>query len=395
MHRNYHRSSIRLGSSLLPLAIVLAASCIPASAQTKFQVVHTPDKNFNDTLFAASASAPDDIWAVGDEAVHYDGMAFTEFPAQIASPGFGSAVELTGVVDFSPTNAWAVGLSSTLESGSQTVIEQWNGAAWSIFPGPTFAQFDTPSLRSISGVAPNDIWAVGSLLTDSGQILNFLFEHYDGVSWTAISQRIDDKFLLSVSADASDDAWAVGFDGPENDNSRTLVMHWNGKKWSRSVSPSTGPGANQLNSVLALAPDNVWAVGYSRPVAPPKSAPTVTLIEHFDGASWSVVPSPNVGPTTQFQSNQLLGLTAVTPDDMYAFGSSTAADGSGQQFTLLEHWDGTAWTVQPSPNPTDKSIGFVNDLLFAGVVPDSDHIWLFGNCDIPPHQDALAMLGKR
>src|SRR5450759_2171714 len=74
------------------------------------------------------------------------------------------------------------------------------------------------------------------------------------------------------------------------------------------------------------------------------NVPTKTLIIHYDGTGWTVVPSPNMGPHSQYQNNQLRGITAVSPNDIWAFGSCFAADGSGQQSTL------TGWTVVPSPN---------------------------------------------
>jgi hypothetical protein len=66
-------------------------------------------------------------------------------------------------------------------------------------------------------------------------------------------------------------------------------------------------------------------------------------------------------------------------DDIYAFGSYFVADGSGHQMTLLLHWDGGSWTIVTSPNPTKGN--FLDDLLFAGVVPSPGNIWILGNED--------------
>jgi hypothetical protein len=90
-----------------------------------------------------------------------------------------------------------------------------------------------------------------------------------------------------------------------------------------------------------------------------------------------VVPSPNVGPNSDFQSNQLLGLTANSPDDIWAVGSYLSTDGL-QTLTLVLHWDGTSWTIVPSPDPTK---GFLNDSLFAGVVPSPGNVWIFGTAE--------------
>ena len=45
-----------------------------------FQVVATPNENFNSELFAASASSPNDIWAVGQLTIHFDGARGRHFP---------------------------------------------------------------------------------------------------------------------------------------------------------------------------------------------------------------------------------------------------------------------------------------------------------------------------
>jgi hypothetical protein len=78
-----------------------------------------------------------------------------------------------------------------------------------------------------------------------------------------------------------------------------------------------------------------------------------------------------------FQSNILEGITAVSPTDIWAFGSSVLANGSGNQETLLMNWDGSAWSIAPSPNPTAG--GFLDDILFAGVAPSPGNLWIVGS----------------
>jgi hypothetical protein len=372
---------------LLLAGIVAAYLPVHAAGQSIFQVVHTPNESFDNALYAVSASSPSDIWAVGESAIHYDGTQWTAFPVPMLEGNNTSL--LGGVADISPTEAWAVGSVGISVGNPGQVIEHWNGTAWSLFPGPTFGSGDVPSLQAMTAISANDIWAVGSLLTDDERILNFLFEHWDGTAWTATNIETNDAFLFGVSADAPNDVWAVGFNGPENDNSRTLVMHYDGTNWMQVPSPSVGSGASQLNGVAALAPNDVWAVGFSTPVAPPKSAATLTLIEHWDGTSWTVVPSPSVGPKDVYQSNRLEGITAVSANDIWAFGSYFAASGSGHQMTLLLHWDGTAWTIAPSPNPTKD--GFLSDLLFGGVAVAPGNVWIVGAEDEAPHEGTLVI----
>ena len=88
------------------------------------------------------------------------------------------------------------------------------------------------------------------------------------------------------------------------------------------------------------------------------------------------MPGPNVGPNSQYQNNRLLGLTAVSPTDIWAFGDYQAASGSGHTHTLLLHWGGTTWTLAPSPSPNPT--GFPNDTLSGGVVPAPGNVWIVG-----------------
>jgi hypothetical protein len=381
------RLGIALTLSLIaPLLADGQAASEAAPPPTTFRVVPTPNPNFNNGLQAVSASSANDIWAVGEAAMHYDGKKWTAFPLSQAG---GAISNMSGVADFSPTLAWAVGDVNVGEANPNQVIEQWNGTEWSVFPGPTFAAGDQPNLKGLTAISSDDMWAVGDLLADGGELLYFLFEHWDGSTWTPTTVLSGDAFLFGVSADASNDAWAVGFNGPENDDSLTLAMHYNGASWETVNTPNVGAGANQFNAAAALAPNNIWAVGFSTPVAPPAEAATLTLIEHYDGTSWSVVASPNVGPNSIYQSNRLFGITAVSANDIYAFGSYFASDGSGHQKTLLEHWNGTSWTIAPSPNPTKST--FLSDLLMAGVLAAPDDLWIVGDEDEAPHGGSLAI----
>jgi hypothetical protein len=382
---------LKFNAVLMLVLATMVKSAVPAPAQSGkgpiFQVVPTPNENFDNNLQAASASSPSDIWAVGQSTIHYNGTSWTAFPAPMI--GGNNTSFLGGVVDISPTLAWAAGTVNIGLANPGQVIEQWNGTAWSVYPGPQFAAGDQPSIFGMASTSADDIWAVGDLLEDGGQILTGLFEHWNGQEWTYTTGGPGVPILSAASADATGDAWAVGYNEDIIDEDATLAMHWNGTSWRSVSTPNVGQGNNQLNAVIALAPNNVWAAGLSTPVAPPQSAATLTLIEHYDGTSWSVVPSPNVGPNSGYQSNRLFGLTADSPDDIWAFGSYFAADGSGHQMTLLLHWNGTKWAIVPSPNPTKG--GFLSDLLWAGVVPSPGNVWIFGAEDEAPHEDTLAI----
>jgi len=364
------------GALAIGLAIGMICTAALMHAQSIFQVVPTPNGHHgvsNNSLSAAAASSPSDIWGVGQTTIHFDGATWTAFNAPMINGD--NTSNLNGVVDISPTEAWAVGVVNTGEANPGQVIEQWNGTAWSVYSGPTFNPGDEPSLYGMTAVSATDIWAVGTLLTGTTQSLEALFEHWDGTAWTAQTGQFY-GFMQGVSADAANDIWAVGYSG-----NVTFAQHYDGTNWTKFRTPDVGTGPNSLHGVLALAPNNVWAVGYSTATLKPPpnqyEVPTKTLIEHYDGTSWSVVPSPNVGPNSQYQSNRLLGITAVSPDDIWAFGSYFAASGSENQMTLVLHWDGTSWTIAPSPSPEPGN--FLADILWSGVVTAPGNVWIMGS----------------
>jgi hypothetical protein len=267
------------------------------------------------------------------------------------------------------------------------IIEKWNGTQWSMFPSPKFAAGDESNLTGATGISADDIWAVGNLVNVSVSELFFLFEHFDGTAWTPTSILVlnGSAFLNGISSDATNDVWSVGYSGFLDNDAAPLVFHFDGSSWQSTTLPRVGV-SDELFAVTALAPNNVWAVGTQQ--AGPDD-PTTTLIEHFDGTQWTVVPSPNVGPNSTSQSNRLFGITAVSPRDIWAFGSFFAADGSGHQMTLLLHFDGNSWTIASSPNPTKG--GFLDDVLFAGVAPSAGNVWIVGSEDEAPHIDTLAI----
>ena len=93
--------------------------------------------------------------------------------------------------------------------------------------------------------------------------------------------------LTSVFALAPNDVWAVGFAATEIDVSETLTLHWNGTSWSIVPSPSPGDGFGvRLSGVTGVSANDVWAAGGDEP-----GGEAFNMIQNWNGKSWSVVPS--------------------------------------------------------------------------------------------------------
>jgi hypothetical protein len=119
--------------------------------------------------------------------------------------------------------------------------------------------------------------------------------------------------------------------------------------WKIVTSPNVGSGTygNWLNAVTVVSANDVWAVGFS---PHPSGTPLYirqTLTEHWDGHNWSVVASPNPAGDTYVELN---GVDAISANDIWAVGHS-GDPGSIPLQTLTEHWNGTSWSIIPSPSP--------------------------------------------
>ena len=148
-----------------------------------------------------------------------------------------------------------------------------------------------------------------------------------------------DNELAVVAVRSASDVWAVGSASSGGQN-QTLTEHWNGSAWTVVPSPSPGVSAG-LTSVRALSSSNAWAVGAFNPG---DNSPNKTLIEHWDGSGWTVVPSPNPGT-----GQVLAAVRFVSKNDGWAVGSFAASTSSGTSAMIL-HWNGTKWTSVTSPN---------------------------------------------
>ena len=88
-----------------------------------------------------------------------------------------------------------------------------------------------------------------------------------------------------------------------------------------------GVSGSGFNAVTSLSPKNVWAVGsYYDGNFNPQS-----LVEHWNGTKWSIANNPNPGTF----ENILWGVTRIpnTPNAIWTVGITSNQLGSGQAFT--------------------------------------------------------------
>jgi len=187
-----------------------------------------------------------------------------------------------------------------------------------------------------------DAWAVGAYYRSPTSPLTTLGHHFDGTRWTAYPLPhvgVQENALLAVSMPSREKAWAVGYYVDGKFQQKTLIQHFDGRTWS--VVPSLSPGQEQdiLFGVSAISDTDVWAVGGKQDSA----GLWHTLTEHWDGVRWSVIHAVDPG----VNGNQFYAVKANASDDVYAVGQQAGAGFPGK--ALVEHWDGLAWSVVRSP----------------------------------------------
>src|SRR2546427_6422957 len=109
-----------------------------------------------------------------------------------------------------------------------------------------------------------------------------------------------------------------------------------GRRGASCPLPSPGAVVNELRAVAAVSASDAWAVGFCA-----GWYRSSTLILHWDGGSWSRVPSPN--PNAEFASNELYGIAAYSADDIWAVGVS--GNSTNPYAPLALHLDGAAWSA--------------------------------------------------
>jgi len=155
--------------------------------------------------------------------------------------------------------------------------------------------------------------------------------------------------LSEVGALASDDIWAVGLASGYGDGGATtvpLAAYWDGFTWTDVEVPRVANRHHQLNDVVAISHNDVWAVGDYRNIAGAFHGVTY----HWDGSSWSHVDSPI---EHMAGDSGLDDVAATGPNDVWAIG------GVLQGGVVLMHWDGSQWSLAQPPPDSGGSLAAV------------------------------------
>jgi hypothetical protein len=287
-------------------------------------------------------------------------------------PGTGADDVLLGSTCANAQQCWAVGVSIQNINTNGTfapLVESWNGTAWTLQPQPPLPAGEGGGFFDVSCVSGSDCWAVGTVLDNSGSgnSVGTLVEHWDGGAWSIVPSPtpsgagMTGAILQSVSCTSSADCVAVGYStGNTGTNLHALLEQWNGASWTIVAGGATGQTYDELTAVQCLDASDCWAVGDAGPnqqnpnflMIFPAAVGDQGLTEHWDGAAWSVVQSPT---QTAGAGGYLQGLACTGPDDCWASGASTDPTFGMASGVLMEHWDGSTWSDVSGSVPTPST----------------------------------------
>jgi hypothetical protein len=275
---------------------------------------------------------------------------------------------LDGVATVAGDGAWAVGFSHTADSSHWAPLaERFRTGRWKAVA--TAKAWNGSRFSGVTALSSSDVWAVGTGAPPGDPVAGTLTEHFDGSAWTLVPSPdpgSEINTLAAVAAAAPDDVWAVGSTSDDRMGTDTLIEHWDGSAWSVVPSPDgVSFGENDLAAIGVVSPSDVWAVGWTFR----NGVGYGDLIEHWDGAAWALVAGPRPGG----REREILGVAAVTTSRVWAVGYRLASQPN--YATMIDRWNGSGWRKARSPSP-----GAVQNFLAgASTIPGTNAAWAVGH----------------
>ena len=290
---------------------------------------------------------------------HWNGTSWSIMPSPNTTTAANSGTLFDGVACANTANCFAVGATQLATGSQRTLVERWNGTTWSIVASPNPAGATRAELQSVSCPSISSCVAVGH---SGAGTFRTLVEHWNGTKWSIVASPnpagATNTSLFGVTCPSPSSCFAVGnSDDPAH---KAVIEHWNGSAWSIMASPNVAGGTiTTLRAVACKSATRCFAVGEDE-----GGSATTTFVELWNGTRWSILSSPN--PTDATES----GLQSVTcSSSATCFSVGTAGfDFSTTTKTLIERWNGTTWSILASPSP-DPSANDLTGVACASTKP--------------------------
>jgi hypothetical protein len=285
-------------------------------------------------------------WSVGEfntgfftrtTSARWNGTTWTTVTPK--NPAGAQSSKLNGLACVNANFCIAVG-STTVGAVEKTLIERWNGTAWSILASPNVSGAESNTLSGVACPTATSCFAVGSYV--KAGVTKSLGQRWNGTTWTTQvtpnPAGADPVAFKSVACPSTTVCFAAG----QTNDLKSFFAKWNGTAWGGMASPNpAGTVLLEMNGISCPSTTSCFAVGKYT-----SGTTTKTLIERLTGATWAVMASPNPAGSTDAV---LSGVSCPSPVACFAVGRFATASAGNK--TLVQRWTGTTWGIVSSPNP--------------------------------------------
>jgi hypothetical protein len=224
-------------------------------------------------------------------------------------------------------------------------------ASWVQQQTPIVSGADTWAFSAVSCPVQAACTAVGSFSNNAGN--HMLAERLVDGSWNienvAPPSGGTGDLLNAVSCPSANVCTTVGSYFYNGTDTTGLAEYWDGAAFQLQTVPSpAGATDSQLTAVSCKSVNACIAVGTAS-----TTSTTWPYAEQWNGSGWKVltVPEPAGGSGGQLAGVSCTAANACTAVGGYVSGSVTV--------TLAEVWNGSTWTVQPTPSPSGSNFSFL------------------------------------
>ena len=235
-----------------------------------------------------------------------------------------------------PSSIYCVAVGT--DTKGATLGERWSGGTWSVMT--TANPAGEGSLEKVS-------CSSASFCIATGKVGSTLFsEYWNGSSWSLVGFPLPvgskGSAIEAISCTSSTACVAVGrYTGSKGEFSEwnTLIEHWDGSKWSIVPSPNAeGKAFSRLFGVSCVSATSCLAVGFANEKLGSAPAP---LVQKWDGSKWSIISAP----TPPGGSGTLLSVSCPVASFCMASGAGA------ENLAFAASWDGASWKAQGSGLP--------------------------------------------
>jgi len=201
----------------------------------------------------------DDLWVVGSAAGYGDGSATSVGLAlhfngssweDIEVPLVGNRHhELNDVSASAPDNVWAVGDWRSISQNFKALVVRWDGSRWHHVPNPGEGDAGGDA-ECVVAFAPDDVWVSGNFNAGVDHLI-----HWNGSSWDVVDAGLPGPFA-AFAATGPDDIWG-------SCAINATVYHYDGSSWTPAGGPDIPGSAYVLRGwgLAAVGACEVWSVG--------------------------------------------------------------------------------------------------------------------------------------